>query len=126
MTYLSHCHPSFGSVFSIEAVNEPIMNATQTPGLGECKSRASCPRLIRKVLLTHRTGHGSPEEFCPNCAIGRGVSPVKVATVPGSESRAEDRGSARYCPSWGSHDGLAGNVAQTRIEGFHRCFPHVT
>ena len=38
MTLLSHCHPSFESVFSIEAVNEPIMDATQTPGLGKCKS----------------------------------------------------------------------------------------
>jgi hypothetical protein len=40
MTYLSQCHPSFGSVFAIEAVNEPLMDATQTPGLGECKSCA--------------------------------------------------------------------------------------
>ena len=42
MTYLSHCHPSFGSVFSIEAVNEPIMDAAQTPGLGECKRAYVC------------------------------------------------------------------------------------
>jgi hypothetical protein len=45
MTFLSHCHPSFESVFSIEAVNEPIRDATQTPGLGKCKSPASRPRL---------------------------------------------------------------------------------
>ena len=37
MTFLSHLHPNFESVFSIEAANEPIMNATQTPGYGECK-----------------------------------------------------------------------------------------
>jgi glucan endo-1,6-beta-glucosidase len=37
MTALSHLQPNFESVFSIEAVNEPIMNATQTPGYGECK-----------------------------------------------------------------------------------------
>jgi hypothetical protein len=35
MTFISHLHPQFDSVFSIEAVNEPIMNATQTPGLGD-------------------------------------------------------------------------------------------
>ncbi|KAH7909702.1 glycoside hydrolase family 5 protein [Hygrophoropsis aurantiaca] len=34
MTALSHLDPAFGSVFAIEAVNEPIMNATQTPGYG--------------------------------------------------------------------------------------------
>jgi hypothetical protein len=37
MTALSHLHPNFESVFAIEAVNEPIMNATQTPGYGDCK-----------------------------------------------------------------------------------------
>jgi hypothetical protein len=36
MTFLSHLHPSFKSVFAIEAVNEPIMNATLTPGYGDC------------------------------------------------------------------------------------------
>ena len=37
MTVLSHLHPKFESVFSIEAANEPIMNATMTPGYGDCK-----------------------------------------------------------------------------------------
>ncbi|EIW75230.1 glycoside hydrolase family 5 protein [Coniophora puteana RWD-64-598 SS2] len=35
MTALTHMDPNFGSVFSIEAVNEPTMNATQTPGYGD-------------------------------------------------------------------------------------------
>ncbi|EEB88606.1 hypothetical protein MPER_13479, partial [Moniliophthora perniciosa FA553] len=35
MTALSHIDPVFGSVFAIQAVNEPIMNATQTPKFGE-------------------------------------------------------------------------------------------
>jgi hypothetical protein len=35
MTFISHLHPQFGSVFSIEATNEPTMNATQTPGFGD-------------------------------------------------------------------------------------------
>ena len=36
MTSLSHLDPNFGSVFSIEAVNEPIMDATKTPNYGDC------------------------------------------------------------------------------------------
>jgi len=36
MTTLSHLDPNFGSVFAIEAVNEPIVDATQTPGYGTC------------------------------------------------------------------------------------------
>jgi hypothetical protein len=36
MTALSHVDPNYGSVFSIEAVNEQIMDATLTPGYGEC------------------------------------------------------------------------------------------
>lgn len=38
MTALSHLDPSFSTVAGIEAVNEPIMNASLTPGLGECTS----------------------------------------------------------------------------------------
>lgn len=34
MTSLSHLDPNFASVFAIEAVNEPIMDADQTPGYG--------------------------------------------------------------------------------------------
>ncbi len=37
MTALSHLHPNFKSVFSIQAVNEPIMDASKTPGYGDCK-----------------------------------------------------------------------------------------
>ncbi|TDL26693.1 glycoside hydrolase family 5 protein [Rickenella mellea] len=33
MTALSHLDPDFSNVFAIEAVNEPIMNSAQTPGL---------------------------------------------------------------------------------------------
>lgn len=34
MTALSHLDPNFGSVAALEAMNEPIMDANQTPGLG--------------------------------------------------------------------------------------------
>ncbi|KAG2338783.1 hypothetical protein BDR05DRAFT_892917, partial [Suillus weaverae] len=47
MTALSHLDPSFGSVFAIEAINEPIMNATLTPNYGTCMYHSSfcylCP-----------------------------------------------------------------------------------
>lgn len=36
MTALSHLDSDFGSVVAIEAINEPIMNATETPGYGGC------------------------------------------------------------------------------------------
>ncbi|KAI0297453.1 glycoside hydrolase family 5 protein [Multifurca ochricompacta] len=35
MTALSHLHPNFESVFAIQAANEPIMDANQTPGYGD-------------------------------------------------------------------------------------------
>ncbi|KAL5492617.1 hypothetical protein ACEPAI_4064 [Sanghuangporus weigelae] len=35
MTALSHLDPDFGSVVGIEAVNEPIMDASKTPGYGD-------------------------------------------------------------------------------------------
>lgn len=38
MTALSHLDPNFRTVAGIEAINEPIMDASQTPGLGECTS----------------------------------------------------------------------------------------
>lgn len=37
MTVLSHLDPVFSNVVSIEAVNEPMMNATFTPGYGTCE-----------------------------------------------------------------------------------------
>jgi glucan endo-1,6-beta-glucosidase len=37
MAFLSHTHSAFETVFSIEAVNEPLSNATLTPGLGSCE-----------------------------------------------------------------------------------------
>lgn len=38
MTALIHLDSDFASVFALQAVNEPIMDATQTPGYGDCKS----------------------------------------------------------------------------------------
>ena len=44
MTTLSHLDPVFSNVFAIEAVNEPIADATKTPGYGDCMLRV--PSLV--------------------------------------------------------------------------------
>lgn len=49
MTALSHLDPYFGSVFAIEAVNEPIMDASQTPGYGDFQ--ANFVKVVRAVEL---------------------------------------------------------------------------
>ncbi|KAG8221111.1 glycoside hydrolase family 5 protein [Butyriboletus roseoflavus] len=50
MTSLSHLDPNFGSVFAIEAINEPIMDATQTPDYGEFQ--VNFVQTVRAVELT--------------------------------------------------------------------------
>lgn len=37
MTAVAHLDSDFESVFAIEAVNEPLTDASQTPGYGDCK-----------------------------------------------------------------------------------------
>ncbi|KAL1759752.1 glycoside hydrolase superfamily [Schizophyllum commune] len=55
MTVLSHLDPAFASVVSIEAVNEPIMDATQTPGYGDFQKQ-----FVRTVRVVERAlGIGS-------------------------------------------------------------------
>ncbi|CAE6439263.1 unnamed protein product [Rhizoctonia solani] len=39
MTAMTHIDPDFSSVFSIEAINEPTMDANQTPGYGDYQKR---------------------------------------------------------------------------------------
>ena len=48
MTAVTHLDPSFASVFAIEAVNEPIMDASQTPGYGTC-AYMSPPLSLRRA-----------------------------------------------------------------------------
>lgn len=50
MTALSHLDPEFGSVFAIEAINEPIMDATKTPNYGTFQK--NFVQIIRAVELT--------------------------------------------------------------------------
>jgi glucan endo-1,6-beta-glucosidase len=49
MTTLSHLDSNFGSVFAIEAVNEPIMDASKTPNYGTCVYYTSFS--IRTLIL---------------------------------------------------------------------------
>ena len=88
MTAVTHLDPHFGSVFAIEAVNgdytcgsmcaqpdmprvaEPIMNASQTPGYGDCeyeltKTVADARSVLGKALIYHVY---SPEELRQGCA----------------------------------------------------------
>ncbi|KAH7339141.1 glycoside hydrolase superfamily [Rhizoctonia solani] len=39
MTAMTHIDPDFGSVFGIEAINEPTQDATKTPGYGDYQKR---------------------------------------------------------------------------------------
>ncbi|CEL59109.1 Glucan endo-1,6-beta-glucosidase B OS=Emericella nidulans (strain FGSC A4 / ATCC 38163 / CBS 112,46 / NRRL 194 / M139) GN=exgB PE=2 SV=1 [Rhizoctonia solani AG-1 IB] len=39
MTAISHLDPDFSTVFAIEAINEPTMDANQTPGYGDYQKR---------------------------------------------------------------------------------------
>ncbi|KEP51496.1 glycoside hydrolase family 5 protein [Rhizoctonia solani 123E] len=39
MTAMTHIDPDFASVFAIEAINEPTMDANQTPGYGDYQKR---------------------------------------------------------------------------------------
>ena len=41
MTAFSHLDPNFGSVFSIQAINEPLQDPNLTPGYGQCRSTPS-------------------------------------------------------------------------------------
>ena len=45
MTALSHVDPNFSNVAALEAINEPIMDANDTPDLGKCTSN------LRIILL---------------------------------------------------------------------------
>ncbi|RPD58961.1 glycoside hydrolase [Lentinus tigrinus ALCF2SS1-7] len=57
MTAVSHLDPDFSAVFAIQAVNEPIMDATLTPGYGEFQKQFVQTLRAMEYIL----GIGSPE-----------------------------------------------------------------
>ncbi len=65
MTALSHLDPDFSNVIAIEAVNEPIMNATLTPGYGDCTFLAPLYFYLLKTIMN------SPEKFRSSGASSR-------------------------------------------------------
>ena len=57
MTALSHVDPNFSTVVALEAINEQIMDADDTPNLGECTSTYAldfhaCPLITKWITWT--------------------------------------------------------------------------
>ncbi|KAJ3743758.1 glycoside hydrolase family 5 protein [Lentinula detonsa] len=62
MTALSHIHPAFTPVFAIEAVNEPIMDAAETPGYGTYqKNFVTVVRAVEAALGVKVQGLDNPQ-----------------------------------------------------------------
>ncbi|KAI0734016.1 family 5 hypothetical beta glucosidase from glycoside dehydrogenase [Fomitopsis betulina] len=67
MTSLVHLDPAFSSVFAIEAVNEPIMNADETPGYGTFqKNFVETIRAVELLLGIPVTGMSLSTEVTTN------------------------------------------------------------
>ncbi|KAH9958850.1 glycoside hydrolase family 5 protein [Russula dissimulans] len=93
MTFITHLHPSFADVFAIEAANEPIMDATKTPGLGGFEKNfvrtvramelligvevSGCPALAGKASLTNLNSRLT-KAHATNC-LGLFTAPVVEA-----------------------------------------------
>ncbi|EJD41194.1 glycoside hydrolase family 5 protein [Auricularia subglabra TFB-10046 SS5] len=59
MTAVAHLDADFGSVFAIQAINEPIMDASQTPGLGQYEvDFVQVVRAVERALGIYGRGHG--------------------------------------------------------------------
>ncbi|KAH9169471.1 glycoside hydrolase family 5 protein [Lactarius sanguifluus] len=73
MTALSHLHPNFKSVFSIQAANEPSMDASKTPGYGEFqKSFVAVVRATELLLGIEVPGIPALQYDNPSTAVGLG------------------------------------------------------
>ncbi|KAL5531296.1 hypothetical protein ACEPAG_4173 [Sanghuangporus baumii] len=71
MTALSHLDPDFASVVGIEAVNEPISDASQTPGYGDFQKNfvrviRAVETLLGLVTLDSTAPSGLLEKLLPN------------------------------------------------------------
>ncbi|KAL0564292.1 hypothetical protein V5O48_017760 [Marasmius crinis-equi] len=70
MTTLSHIDSEFSTVFAIEAVNEPIMDANQTPGYGEFqKNFVLTMRVVEAILGIEVFAPGVPALHFDNSDI---------------------------------------------------------
>ncbi|PIL24783.1 hypothetical protein GSI_12669 [Ganoderma sinense ZZ0214-1] len=83
MTSLSHLDPSFSSVFAIEAVNEPIMDATKTPNYGDFQK--NFVQTIRAVEFALGVGQPFLDLSASVRASSKNVTASLNATVSGSQ-----------------------------------------
>lgn len=73
MTALSHIDPAFSSVAAIEAINEPIMDVTQTPGYGDFqKNFVQVVRAVELLLGIHVPGYAAPASFASASSVTAG------------------------------------------------------
>ncbi|KAH9034624.1 glycoside hydrolase family 5 protein [Lactarius pseudohatsudake] len=93
MTALSHLHPNFKSVFSIQAANEPIMDASKTPGYGEFqKSFVAVVRATELLLGIEVPGIPALQYDNPSTAVGLGG--LLTDACSGDDSGLFETGSA--------------------------------
>jgi hypothetical protein len=102
MIALSQLHPSFASVFLLEAVNEPIEDASKTPGYGDraCTSPPLPSPADARTRVQTRSRSRIP------CAWSRSSSACSRprncrarATPRAASSRSSPRSSARAMPT---------------------------
>ncbi|KDQ06470.1 glycoside hydrolase family 5 protein [Botryobasidium botryosum FD-172 SS1] len=78
MAWLSHTHPAFETVFSIEAINEPLQDANLTPNLGKFeKSFVLGVRAIEYLL-----GIQCDDTFVPNIVSDSIAFPALLQAFP--------------------------------------------
>jgi hypothetical protein len=88
MTSLSHLDPAFSSVWAIEAVNEPIMDATQTPGYGDFqKNFVQVIRAVELALGIH-IPNGPTNSIPPASNFTMALKNVAAANVFNAEVRS--------------------------------------
>ncbi|KAF9483040.1 glycoside hydrolase family 5 protein [Pholiota conissans] len=81
MTALSHLDPDFGTVAAIEAMNEPIMDANQTPGLGGFQVNfVQTVRAVELALGIPVSGMSSPVSRRGASTAADAISQVAAST----------------------------------------------
>ncbi|KLO07787.1 glycoside hydrolase family 5 protein [Schizopora paradoxa] len=88
MTGLSHLDPDFGSVFSIQAVNEPIMDASQTPGYGDFQ--VNFVKVVRAVELALGMPVAADDGLLSSILSGISGGNVTASLLKASETMQSD------------------------------------
>lgn len=97
MTGLAHLDPMFKGAVSIQAVNEPIMDATLTPGYGECTVPSylhdlsafadPCVTSPKELRLDRPRGRSTFRNRCP-----RWISPFFLSQLHNGVTRSIEHG----------------------------------